>query len=146
MNMKDCLAESVAGLTGAAVERRHEELMEWAGAELDLDRSYAEQVYTIAEEAELIPIYGFLLIRCGVGVLELEAPDEPDEEVVQQAPPGWVGNDEEVRLDDVDLERRLRSSFRRFRSHIDACATPAEAVAAFLAEPDVGPADLRPRD
>ncbi|MEX1182303.1 MAG: hypothetical protein WEF86_03650 [Gemmatimonadota bacterium] len=139
----ECLARSVAGLTGAAVERRHEALMEWAETELQLDRGYAEQVYTLAEEEELEPVYGFLLIRCGIGVTELEPPDGRDEEESsQQAPPGWVGQ-ETVELDNVGLERRLRSSFRRMRGHLERAATSREAVASFLAEPDVGPLRLR---
>lgn len=138
----ECLAQRVGGLTGASVERRHEELMEWAERELRIERSYAEQVYTIAEEEQLQPIYGFLLIQCGIGVIELEAPEAPeDDEVVQQAPPGMVG-DEEVQLEDVDLERRLRSTFRRFRGHLEAAASPVEAAATFSAEPDVGPLRL----
>jgi hypothetical protein len=72
-----CLAEGVAALTGESVERRHEVLMEWAEDEIGLSREYAEQVYALAGEEELEPVYGFLLVRCGVGIRELEPP-EPD--------------------------------------------------------------------
>lgn len=116
--------------------------MEWAEAELELDRGYAEQVYTVATEEHLDPVYGFLLIQCGVGVVALEPPEESDEETVQQAPPGWVGG-EDMQLADVELERRLRSSFRRFQGHLSSASSPVEAAVAFMAEPDVGPLRLR---
>ena len=139
----ECLARGVAGLTGSALERRHDALMEWAESELNLDAAYAEQVYTLAEEEELEPVYGFLLIRCGVGVRELEPPERAEVgEASQQAPPGTVGGDV-VELEDIVLERRLRSSFRRFRAHLQRAATSADAVASFLAEPDVAPLQLR---
>jgi hypothetical protein len=139
-----CLRDAVAGLTGSAAERRHEPLMEWAtGSEVALDREYAEQLYTLAEEEGLEPVYGFLLVRCGVGVIDLEPPEQDaDEDASQQAPPDWLG-DETVELDDVELERRLRASFRRFRSHLEEASSPVAAVDAFMAEPDVAVARMR---
>jgi len=116
--------------------------MEWAESELSLERDYAEQVYTLAEEAHLEPVYAFHLVRAGIGVRELETPEQDMEETVQQAPPEWVAEDA-VKLDDVVLERRLRASFRRLRSHLEDSASPAEAVRRFLDEPDVGPLPLR---
>jgi hypothetical protein len=137
-----CLSRRVASLEGP-VERRHEEVMEWAEAELGLERAFAEQVHGIAEEEKLAPLYAFFLIDCGVGVRELEEPEpEGDDEAAQQAPPGWVGS-ERIELDDVVLERRLRASFRRFRSHLASGPSPAAAVAAFLAEADVSAVELR---
>lgn len=141
---RDCLIESVAALTGAVAERRHEELMEWAEEELGLDRGYAEQVYALAEEEELEPIYALLLIRCGVGVRELEPPEQDGDELAsQQTPPEWVET-EGVELDDVALERRLRASFRRLRSSLEQSESAAAAVRAFLDEADVGAVRLRP--
>lgn len=138
-----CLAEGVASLTGSALERRHEALMEWAEVELGLPREYAEQVYALAEEEELEPVFGFLLVRCGIGVRELESPDpDADEEASQQTPPGWIRSDS-VELDDIMLERRLRASFRRLRTHLADATGPAAGVAAFLAEDDIGPTPLR---
>jgi hypothetical protein len=138
-----CLEEGVAGLTGSALERRHESLMEWAETDLGLPREYAEQVYALAEEEELLPVYGFLVVRCGVGVRELEPPEQDaDESASQQAPPEWLG-EEGVELDDITLERRLRATFRRLRSHLEAAPAPEAAVRAFLAEPDVAPVRLR---
>jgi hypothetical protein len=139
-----CLRDGVAALTGdAAAERRHEALMEWAEGELGLARAWAEDVYALAEEVELEPVYAFLLVRCGIGVRELQQPvQDPDEEAVQQAPPDWVGADA-VTLGDAALERRLRGTFRRMRAHLEQTATAAAAVESFLAEPDVGVVQLR---
>jgi hypothetical protein len=140
---RSCLVDAVAGLTGAAAERRHEPLMEWAEQELAIDREYAEQVYALAEEEELEPVYGFLLVRCGLGVIALEPPaQDADEAASQQAPPEWLG-EETVELADVELERRLRASFRRFRSHLESAAAPVAAARAFVQEPDVGVARMR---
>lgn len=138
-----CLEEGVASLTGSAMERRHEALMEWAEGELGLPREFAEQIYALAEEEELEPVYGFLLVRCGIGVRELEPPDpDGEEDASQQTPPGWLSADA-VELDDITLERRLRASFRRLRSHLADAEGTAPAITAFLAEPDIGPTRLR---
>jgi hypothetical protein len=139
-----CLAEGLAQLSEeGGVERRHEALMEWAESELGLDRDYAEQVYALAEEEELEPIYAFHLIRCGVGVQELEAPSQDaDESASQQAPPEWVGG-ESVELDDVALERRLRATFRRLRTCVAEAPTLTAGVDAFLAQPDVAHVRLK---
>jgi len=138
-----CLAERLAALTGEAVERRHEDLMEWAEAELGLDRGYAENIYALAEEEKLLPVHGLVLVHCGVGVQELEEPEQDaDEAAHQAAPPDWV-EAEQVEFEDVALERRLRATFRRFRTRLEEAASASEAVAAFLDEPDVGPVQLR---
>jgi hypothetical protein len=137
----ECLRQGIQGIAG--VERRHESLMAWAHSELGLDREYAEQVYSLAQESELEPVYAFVLIRCGIGVQELEAPEQDtDELAAQQAPPQWVGEDH-VKLADVVLERRLRATFRRLRTHLEREATPRAAVDAFLGEADVGVVTLR---
>jgi hypothetical protein len=140
-----CLRDGAGALTGdAATERRHEALMEWAEGELGLDRGWAEDVYALAEEVELEPVYAFLLVRCGVGVTELEPPEQdPDEEAVQQDPPEWVGADA-VEFEDLALERRLRGTFRRMRGHLERETSPAAAVEALLAEPDIGAVRMRP--
>lgn len=140
----DCLRRSVARLTGEAVERRQESLMELAETELGLGRAYAEQVYALAEEEQLEPIYAFQLIRCGIGVRELTPPEQDLEEfsASQEAPPDWVG-EAVVELDDAALERTLRATFRRLRSHLESAASTEMAVEAFLAEPDVGAVQLR---
>ena len=141
-NAREQLTRAVSSLTGAPHERRHEALMEWAESELELDREYAEQIYALAEEEDLEPVYAFHLVHSGLGVRELEAPDQDMEETVQQRPPEWVAEDA-VELEDVVLERRLRASFRRLRSHLEQSATASDAITRFLAEPDVGAVTLR---
>jgi hypothetical protein len=138
---RDCLRKSIAAI-GDGPERRHEFLMEWAENELEMDRAFAEQVYALSEEEQLEPIFAFQLLRCGIGVRELTEPeaDHDLEVAAQQAPPGWV-EDETIELDDVALERRLRSSFRRLRAHLERGADGG--VESFLAEPDVGLVKLR---
>jgi hypothetical protein len=137
----ECLKQGIAGLS--AVERRHETLMTWAEHELGLERQYAEQVYALAEESGLEPVYAFVLIRCRVGVLQLEEPEpDADEVAAQQAPPDWVGEDR-VRLSNVALERRLRTTFRRLHTHMEEAPTPGHAIDAFLSAEDVGEVDLR---
>lgn len=141
---REQLARDVEAVTGAPHERRHDELMEWAEAGLGLDRGYAEQIYALAEEEDLEPIYALHVVSSGVGVRELEKPEQDTDPgaAAQQAPPKWVDEDA-VEFDDVALERRLRATFRRLRSHLDAAASPGEAVRAFLQEPDVGLVRLR---
>jgi hypothetical protein len=140
-----CLRDSLAGLGNDEMERRHEALMAWA-EDIGLEREYAEQVYALAEEVELEPIYAFQLVRCGIGVRELEPPEQDaDDGAAQQAPPGWVG-EESVELDDVRLERRLRATFRRFRTHVAEHGSAVAAVDSFLAEPDVAAQRLVPDD
>lgn len=138
-----CLSEGVAALPAAgSMERRHEQVMEWAVAGGSLDRAYAERTVLLAEEEALEPVYALLLVRCGIGVRELEPPDEEhDDLATQPTAPDWV-EPGTVGLD-VTLERRLRASFRRFRAQLEANETAEAAVRAFLAEPDVGPAQLR---
>jgi hypothetical protein len=135
----DCLERAVHGLSEDGVERRHEVLMEAAVTELGLELAQAEQIYALAEEEKLEPIFAFQLVRCGIGVRELEPPGQDAEEwATQETPPGWVTT-EAVELDDVALERRLRLSFRRFRGLLDARGDAVAAARAFMAEPDVGP-------
>jgi hypothetical protein len=142
---QQCLRDAVAGLTGSAAERRHEPLLEWAVEEVGLERGYAEQLYALSEEVGLEPVYGFLLVRCGLGVVELERPEaEPEAEDVaaQQAPPDWLGS-ADVELDDVALERRLRATLRRFRGLLDEAGDAGAAVERYLAEEDVEVTRLR---
>jgi hypothetical protein len=137
------LREKISGLTGGPAERRHEPLVEWAVEDLGLTREYAEQVYALAEEEELEPVYGFLLVDSGVGVIDLEPPEPDGEDVAsQQAPPEWLG-EETVELGDVSLERRLRATFRRFRAHLESSDSAESAVDAFVAEPDVAATPMR---
>jgi hypothetical protein len=139
----DCLTRRIAALTGdAAMERRHEELMEWAESELGLSREYAEQVYALAEEERLLPVHALLLVHCGIGVEELERPEQDSDEAAHQAePPEWVET-RQVEFADVVLERRVRATLRRFRAALESSDSAPAAVAEFLSAEDVGPMDL----
>lgn len=140
---RQCLTRRMAALTGDAVERRHEDLMDWAESELGLERGYAENIYALAEEEKLLPVHGLVLVHCGVGVQELEEPEQDaDEAAHQAAPPDWVEADR-VEFEDVALERRLRATFRRFRTRLEEAGSASAAVTAFLEEADVGPVQLR---
>jgi hypothetical protein len=136
------LLSGLSDLSGEDVERRHEVLMEWAESEIGLDRDYAEQVYALAEEEGLEPLLALHLVRAGIGVRELEPPEQDMEDAAQQAPPEWVA-EETVELEDVALERRLRATFRRFRSHLETEADVPAAARRLLQDPDVGLQRLR---
>lgn len=137
------LLSALESLRGQEVERRHEVLMEWAEEDLGLSVEYAEQVYALAEEEGLEPLYALHLVGAGLGVRELEAPEQDMEEAAtQQAPPEWVAEDA-VELADVALERRLRSTFRRFRAHLETGEDARSAALRFLEDADVGSVRLR---
>ena len=134
----DCLERAVRERCAAGVERRHEALIETAVAELGLEWAQAEQIYALAEEEQLEPIFAFQLVRCGVGVRELERPaQDASPSAAQETPPGWVAAQALAR-EEIVLERRLRLSFRRFRGLLEAHGDAVAAARAFMAEPDVG--------
>lgn len=117
-------------------ERRHETLMERAESQ-GLERRSAEEVYLLAEEEGLEPELGLLLAASGVGVRELEPIErDPSGDGLQQQPPDWV-TEGEVPRSEAQRERRLRVSFRRFRSHYESSGSAAEALERFAGEPDV---------
>jgi hypothetical protein len=142
MARAQCLTQRFSALTGDVVERRHEELMEWADTELDISREYAEQVYALAEEERLLPVHALIFVHCGIGVQELEQPEQDADEAAHQAePPDWVET-KQVEFADVVLERRLRATLRRFRSQLEQAGDVDAAVREFLGADDVGPVDL----
>ena len=117
-------------------ERRHETLMARADAR-GLDRPVAEEVYALAADEGLEPELALLLAWSGVGARELEPIErDPSGDGRQQQPPDWVAEGEVPRAE-AERERRLRVSFRRFRSHYEAAGSAAQALERFAAEPDV---------
>jgi len=134
----DCLERAVRERCADGVERRHEAVIEVAVAELGLELAQAEQIYALAEEEQLEPVFAFQLIRCGVGVRELERPPHGESQAAAQAaPPGWVAAPARS-SEEIVPERRLRLSFRRFRGLLEAHGDAVAAARAFMAEPDVG--------
>lgn len=122
-------------------ERRREVLLERA-AEGGLDRDFAELVYETAQQEGVEPAFAFELVRCGVGVLDLDHlvyDDAGDDEGMKmEGPPEELIVPSEPRPLAAERERRLRLSFRRLRRHIERSQTPEEALAAFASEADVG--------
>jgi hypothetical protein len=122
-------------------ERRRETLIERAAAS-GLTRDFAELIYATAQDEGVEPAFAFELVRCGVGVRQLDelvyAESPGEDTMTMSAPPpellAPVAPQDEV----AERERRLRLSFRRLRHHIEAHATPEAALSAFAAEPDVG--------
>lgn len=128
----DGFLDTVQAIGGADEERR-EPLLERA-EDRGLDRALAEQVYDISREEKLLPAYGLALVLHRISVLPFDSAStrvdtsEPNE-------PEWVDAPPEPKQ--AELERRLRQTFRRLRSHLDDEDDPAAAVDAFAREPDV---------
>lgn len=121
--------------------RRREDLVEQAAERTRLTRAHAELVYDIAAEEGLEPAFAFELVRSGVAVCEAPSGPVPPRDTKIEGAPEWIAPaavSEPVATEDVVRERRMRSSFRRLRGHLERCATPEEAIVAFCAEPDVG--------
>jgi hypothetical protein len=122
-------------------ERRREALLERAAGD-GIDREFAELVYEMAQQEGVEPAFAFELVRCGVGVLDLEHivyEDGTEEDGMQmQGPPEELILPDSPRPAAADRERRLRLSFRRLRRHIDEQPTAEDALVAFTAEDDVG--------
>ncbi len=118
----------------AAFLRRHEEIVEWAGAELGVERAFAERIYEIAIEEGVEPAFAFELVRCGVGIVEASG-GEADAPSLQTTPPAWVS--ERPDPDEAPREWRLRTSVRRLAALLNDGRAPAEALREFAASPDI---------
>jgi hypothetical protein len=125
-------------------ERRREELIERAIAEQRLPRAFAEQVFEIARDEGLEPAFAFELVRCGVGVQDLEEQvyhdsGQPSEDgMTMQTPPEELVAGAPTEPVAAVRELRLRSSFRRLRRHLESSLSAEDALLAFTAEADVG--------
>lgn len=118
---------------GGSEEHRRDRLVERA-EERGLDRPTAEQAYDLAREERLEPAYGLALVVEGVSVRPLASP-KPDVDTAEPNEPEWVDAPPEPEL--AERERRLRQTFRRFRSHLERQSELAEAVATLSRDPDV---------
>lgn len=118
---------------GGSEENRRDRLVERAEGR-GLDRPTAEQAYDLAREERLEPAYGLALVVEGVSVRPLASPS-PDVETAEPNEPEWVDAPPEPEL--AERERRLRQTFRRFRSHLEGQSGLAKAVAALGRDPDV---------
>jgi hypothetical protein len=133
----EALLGRVKAIEAAGVHRRHEELISIATGEDGMPLELAEQAHELAQQEGLAPAYGLALVASGIGVQELVPPESGDDESIQSAAPDWV-LEGDVGRDAIVRERRLRSSFRRFRAHLDRATAVESATTEFLAEPDVG--------
>lgn len=122
---------------GGKDEHRRELLVEHA-EDRGVDRTTAEQAYDIAREERLDPAYGLALVLEGISVRPLASP-RPDVDTSEPNEPEWV--DAPPRAELAERERRLRQTFRRFRSHLDEGDGAASAARAFVREPDLEPYD-----
>jgi hypothetical protein len=114
-------------------EQRREPLVERAESR-GVGRPLAERAYDLAVEERLPPAYGMAVAAAGVSVQPLDSP-RPEVGAVESGEPDWV--DEPPPPHDADVERRLRQTFRRVRSHLEETGTPRDAFAAFAREPDL---------
>lgn len=131
------LHERVAAIVAAGIHRRHEELVEDAVVRDGVDRDLAELTHELAHEEGLAPAYGLALVAAGIGVQELAAPVMGEDDSIQQAAPEWVLS-ADASSAEITRERRLRSSMRRLRHHLERESSPEAAVERLLAEPDIG--------
>jgi hypothetical protein len=114
-------------------EMRREPLVERAEAR-GLNRAAAERAYDLAMEERLPPAFGIAVTAAGVSVQPLESP-RPEVGTTASGEPAWVDTPPPAR--EADVERRLRQTFRRVRSHLEESPRPRDAFAAFAREPDL---------
>jgi hypothetical protein len=117
----------------AGDEQRRDSLVARAEAH-GVSRPLAERVYDLAQEEHLPPAYGIAVAAAGISVRPLEA-NRVDVAETESREPDWV--DAPPPADAALVERRLRQTFRRMRSHLAEDRTPAEALSAFGGEPDL---------
>jgi hypothetical protein len=135
------LLKALDKLEMRGASRRREELVSSAVESGDFTRFLAERVYDIADEEGLEPAFAYELVRSQVAVCGPQ-PGEPvtSDDTLVEGTPEWIAPEAAMPRVTVELvrERRLRMSFRRLRSHLETCETAEDALAAFVAEPDVG--------
>jgi hypothetical protein len=135
-----CLIDRAQALQEEATHRRAELVEREVGG--GLDRAVAEEVYDLAREEGLDPLFAFALAECGVAV-RVDPAGEPDAPQAVEREPDWIRPVDPVR---AERELTLRRTFRRLRALLESHASPEEALRAFAAEPDVGPEDYNPQD
>lgn len=114
-------------------EMRREPLVERAEAR-GVERPIAERAYDLALEERLPPAFGIAVTAAGVSVQPLDSP-RPEVGTTASGEPDWVETPPPP--GQADVERRLRQTFRRVRSHLEATPGPRDAFAGFAREPDL---------
>lgn len=124
---------AVAEDLGGEREHRREALVEGAESR-GMERARAEEAYDIAREEGLQPAHGMAVVLEGVSVRLLDG-TPPDVDATEATEPGWV--DRPPSRAQAVRERRLRQTFRRLRSKVEAEKSIQAAFAAFADEPDL---------
>ncbi|HSH46396.1 MAG TPA: hypothetical protein VK966_11185 [Longimicrobiales bacterium] len=117
---------------GSGREKRRETLIERAESR-GLERADAERAYDLAREEGLDPVYGLALVGQGISVRSFGG--EANVEVAEAVEPEWIDNPPDP--DEASLERRLRETFRRFRSFLEREPSVRDAIREFGKEPDL---------
>lgn len=117
---------------GAGREHRREALIERAEAR-GLDRPEAERAYDLALEEGLEPALALAVVGEGISVQIFGG--SPRAEATESVEPEWI--DRPPSAKEAGQERRLRETFRRLRSFVEAEADPRSAVGRFAREPDL---------
>ncbi|MGH7467285.1 MAG: hypothetical protein ACRENP_04795 [Longimicrobiales bacterium] len=117
------------------LERRRAHLLKGVAERSGVRETVLSEAYDLALEEGLDPVLALELVGCGVGVLDLKAP-EPVEEVTTAAAPAWV-SPPLAAPDVLALERRMRLTFRRMRGCLEQNQDLEDAIANFCAAPDV---------
>jgi hypothetical protein len=119
--------------------RRRSEVVERAVRDHGMDMDLAEYIYDIAEDEAIEPAFAFELVFAGFAVTEPEGTASDAEETLVAGAPEWV-EEPPLPVADAQRERRLRTSFRRFR-HLLESTDPITAANAYVEYPDVVKSD-----
>ncbi|HWV58964.1 MAG TPA: hypothetical protein VNZ57_16035 [Longimicrobiales bacterium] len=132
---KECLVEAATRPGGVGHGgRRREELLERMvrqGVSVEL----AADAYDIAVDEGVDPAFALEVVRCGIGVVETESPDQEAAPTVESWPGEWIGPSPAPAA--ARREKLLRTTFRRLRRLLSEHPTPESALIAFADEPDV---------
>ena len=120
------------------LEHRRANLLEKSQKRSGAPTQVLDLAYDLAIEEGLDPVLALEIVGCGIAVVEL-APKEPPDEA-HSLMPDFVEPVTEA-LPDIVRERRMRLTFRRMRSALQASNDLGSAIDCFAAEPDIAPFD-----
>jgi hypothetical protein len=120
------------------LEHRRANLLEKSQKRSGAPLHVLDRAYDLAIEEGLDPVLALELVGCGIAVVEL-APKQPLDEAHSMTP-DFVEPVMEP-LPDIIRERRMRQTFRRMRSALEASSDLGTAIDRFAAEPDVAAFD-----
>jgi hypothetical protein len=120
------------------LEHRRANLLEKSQKRSGAPLQVLDLAYDLAIEEGLDPVLALEIVGCGIAVVEL-APKEPLDEA-RSLTPDFVEPVTEA-LPDIVRERRMRQTFRRMRSALEASNDLGSAIDCFAAEPDIAAFD-----